>query len=109
MYTVAAVQIARNAETIPLKKNFPGSVIPNDSSAGSITLVTCGQKLPQTMPSAQRIDPVIAAAHAAGVVPLRQYNPPRIAAPAPPVKIAPVKPHQSTMHCVCGKNRLKQN
>src|SRR4051812_36842291 len=101
--------MAMNDATAPLSQNFPGSVTPIGVASGSIMFDTAGQKLEQRMPVTQSVDPVIAAAHAAAVVPLRQYNPPMIAAPAPPVKIAPVIAHHRTMNCVCGKNMLKQN
>src|SRR5687768_14730844 len=87
MYTAPAVQIAMNADTAPLNRNRAGSVTPSGVSSGWSAPDTCGQKLAEMIPVTQSVDPVIAPAHAPAAVPLRQYNPPMIAAPAPPVKI----------------------
>ena len=103
------MQIAMKDATAPLNQNRGGSATPNGATTGWIAPDTVGQKLEQMIPVTQSVDPVIAPAHAPAAVPLRQYSPPMIAAPAPPVKIAPVIAHQSTMYCVCGKNMLKQN
>ena len=49
------------------------------------------------MPVAASVAPVMTALHAAAVVPRFQYRPPRIAAPAPLMKIALVICHHSAM------------
>src|SRR5438552_985306 len=86
---------------IILSQNLAGRRIPTNASEGPTVVTTQGQKLPQMMPVKESTEPVTAAAQAPAVVPFFQYNPPMIAAPAPPVKMAAVSIHQRVMYCVC--------
>src|SRR3954452_1822790 len=67
-----------------------------------------GQKVVRTVPKTAEAEPVKAAPQAAGVVPLRQYSPPMIAAPAPAVNMAPVRFHHRLMYSVGVKTVLKR-
>src|SRR6185436_6581464 len=99
-YTTTAASIARKPETWKLNQNLSGSVTPTEAKLGPTKETIGFQKLPSTIPRSERMQPVSVPAHAAAVVPRRQYSPPMMDAPAPPMKIPPVISHQRLMYCV---------
>src|SRR2546430_8313691 len=100
-YVVAAAIAARNDVTWKLNQNRSGRTTPTDSNVGPTPATMFPQKLPSTIPTSDRIEPVSVAAQAAAVVPFFQYNPPMMTAPAPAVNIPPVISHHRLMYFDC--------
>src|SRR5688500_3659089 len=84
-YTATANPAAVIATSIPSSQNCAGSGTRGDGATDPATHDQTA-RLVSRMPTRDTTEPVIVAAHAPPVVPLRQYSPPMIAAPAPPVK-----------------------